>query len=77
MRLSLPLIVLALMACPERRADRDGDAPPPPPLECDAGQHACDDACVSDDAAETCGTRCSPCPAPSDGKGTPVCVVSQ
>ncbi len=34
---------------------------------CEAGHHACDPACVPDDAVTSCGDRCDACPAPSGG----------
>jgi hypothetical protein len=31
---------------------------------CGDGRHACDGRCLPDDAVESCGLRCTPCPAP-------------
>ena len=39
-------------------------------FECEAGLHACDEACVSSTSLETCGTSCTPCAGTTDGVAT-------
>jgi hypothetical protein len=34
---------------------------------CAAGKHDCGGNCVNDDSLSTCGSACSPCPAPANG----------
>lgn len=40
------------------------------PLGCETGMHACDGACVRDDAVESCGNACEPCAVPEFGEAT-------
>lgn len=37
---------------------------------CSPGFHDCSDVCVSDSSSATCGTLCSPCPAPDGGSAS-------
>ena len=41
-------------------------------LPCDPNEHICDDRCVSNDSAQSCGTRCDPCPEPEHGQA--ICI---
>ena len=45
--------------CPEGRC-----------VSCPVGQHACANRCVSNFDVATCGTACTPCPAPNNGVAT-------
>jgi hypothetical protein len=40
---------------------------PPDVLSCAVGFHVCSGECVDDTAPATCGTSCTPCPAPANG----------
>jgi hypothetical protein len=40
--------------------------------QCAGGFHACSGVCVDSTSLDTCGTRCTPCPA-APANGTPVC----
>ena len=48
----------------------DGGAAGAPEAPCGSGRHRCADACVSDDAVESCGSACTPCPTPRNGRAT-------
>ncbi|HJL18279.1 MAG TPA: EB domain-containing protein [Sandaracinaceae bacterium LLY-WYZ-13_1] len=52
----------------------DGGAPDGGPSAdagaCESGHHPCDDACVPDDDPATCGSACTPCPAPENAVAT-------
>lgn len=37
---------------------------------CPMGQHACNGQCVADTSVSSCGTGCTPCPAPANGVAT-------
>ena len=55
------------------RRSEDGGAPldlGAPDVTCEPGKHACEGTCVSDDDVASCGTRCTPCPAPQGGTAT-------
>lgn len=43
-------------------------------FSCASGFHRCGSQCLSDASVNSCGTRCSPCPASG---GTPVCTAGQ
>lgn len=48
----------------------DGGAAGAKDEPCGSGRHRCAGACVSNDAIESCGSSCSPCPAPHSGRAT-------
>jgi len=39
-------------------------------FDCNAGHHPCGDACARNDSVNSCGTSCTPCPAPANGTAT-------
>lgn len=62
--------LLAVVAAGLVSAGCSGGSKAPADLECQAGQHACGDACVPDTSPLTCGARCEACPGTANGSAT-------
>lgn len=48
----------------------DGGRPGDGTAGCAAGSHACGARCADNRSLDTCGTQCTPCPVPTNGKAT-------